>query len=510
MRSILVLGYFGFRTNQLDGQTVKTRDVYRLIKEQSDLKVDFFDTQNFKFSKSSILTMFWKVAKSKTLIYLPAQNNLKFIFPILFCLSFLLRVRIHYFVVGGWLRDFINSLPIHRFMLSRIGGIHVETCRLKNELQEYYHFDNVDLFPNFRFFHYDHAKVDSSVLRLCMIINDKGFQGLNWILKFADYIRRNKLHSEYSILIVGTLSDDDKISLRQCMVRFPFISYKEMQDLSNIHDVIVNNDVLVLPMPSTIEDIATVTHYAYFSGIPVISPEVMHAQDYIVNEKSGLIIPSVSASDILLNRLLQLKENRHFLHRLQSGALLRKAKCTSPALNICKVFNIAFVSRVEQSKGLDTLQEIVSILETLNLHEVIRFNLYGSKTDNYFDDNLKSSNLIYYKGVLQPSDVIPTLMNNDALIFPTHYEGEGCPGILVEALSAGLPIIASDWKYNNEFVEDGINGFLCQTFNAQAYVDAIITLYNDSLLANLMSRQSYIKSFDFSVDNASNLLKSIL
>lgn len=31
---VLVLGYFGYMTNQLDGQTVKTRDVYRLAKEQ--------------------------------------------------------------------------------------------------------------------------------------------------------------------------------------------------------------------------------------------------------------------------------------------------------------------------------------------------------------------------------------------------------------------------------------------------------------------------------------------
>ena len=33
MSKVLVLGYFGYQTNQLDGQTVKTRDVYRLAKE---------------------------------------------------------------------------------------------------------------------------------------------------------------------------------------------------------------------------------------------------------------------------------------------------------------------------------------------------------------------------------------------------------------------------------------------------------------------------------------------
>lgn len=42
MMKILVLGYFGYQTNQLDGQTVKTRDLYRLAKEQlTDCDVEF-------------------------------------------------------------------------------------------------------------------------------------------------------------------------------------------------------------------------------------------------------------------------------------------------------------------------------------------------------------------------------------------------------------------------------------------------------------------------------------
>ena len=31
MNKFIVLGYFGYRTNQVDGQMVKTRDVCRLV-----------------------------------------------------------------------------------------------------------------------------------------------------------------------------------------------------------------------------------------------------------------------------------------------------------------------------------------------------------------------------------------------------------------------------------------------------------------------------------------------
>lgn len=148
------------------------------------------------------------------------------------------------------------------------------------------------------------------------------------------------------------------------------------------------------------------------------------------------------------------------------------------------------------------LKDISSVLLSMEMGENIRIYVYGRKTDNYFDSQLSAHPFIHYKGILQPSEVVPVLENSDVLIFPTHYEGEGCPGILVEALSAGLPIIASDWKYNSEFVEHGVNGFLCDTYCVQDYVHAIVRLYHDSVLRSLMSRHSYRKSFEFSADRA--------
>ena len=72
MSKVLVLGYFGYQTNQLDGQTVKTRDVYRLAKEQlNDCMVDYFDTQELKRNKLLVFKMFWKVMCCNTLFYLP-------------------------------------------------------------------------------------------------------------------------------------------------------------------------------------------------------------------------------------------------------------------------------------------------------------------------------------------------------------------------------------------------------------------------------------------------------
>lgn len=102
-----------------------------------------------------------------------------------------------------------------------------------------------------------------------------------------------------------------------------------------------------------------------------------------------------------------------------------------------------------------------------------------------------------YKGVLQPYDVIHTLKQYDALIFPSHYDGEGCPGILVEALSASLPVIASDWKYNNELVTNGDNGFLCSTFEPNEYVEAIKVLLLSKTMLKRMAEKHMKKVANF-------------
>jgi glycosyltransferase involved in cell wall biosynthesis len=61
---------------------------------------------------------------------------------------------------------------------------------------------------------------------------------------------------------------------------------------------------------------------------------------------------------------------------------------------------------------------------------------------------------------LEPAEVVPTLRNYDALIFPSYYQGEGHPGVLVEAMMAGLPIITTQFRSIPELVQDGVNGLL--------------------------------------------------
>lgn len=82
MKKVLVLGYFGYLTDQLDGQTVKTRDVYRLAKEQlTDCDVEYFDTQSLQKSKPLVLRCSVKlcVVKLCSICRHITSSNIKYI-----------------------------------------------------------------------------------------------------------------------------------------------------------------------------------------------------------------------------------------------------------------------------------------------------------------------------------------------------------------------------------------------------------------------------------------------
>ena len=108
--------------------------------------------------------------------------------------------------------------------------------------------------------------------------------------------------------------------------------------------------------------------------------------------------------------------------------------------------------------------------------------------------------IIAKKAINQP--ILIPLVNNITISIAKYIKIIPVSG----SKNASLPIIASDWKYNNEFVTNGDNGFLCNPFNANEYIEAIKVLLLNKTLRKSMAEQSYIRSEEFSASNARMLL----
>lgn len=145
-------------------------------------------------------------------------------------------------------------------------------------------------------------------------------------------------------------------------------------------------------------------------------------------------------------------------------------ECLSPndlQLHSTIPFRFCTFSRVNHAKGIgDAVQAVLDINHDVSELRAM-LDIYGPIEDGYeveLNRLIKDSNgAVQYKGVVNYSDSICVLKDYFMLLFPTRFFGEGFPGTLIDAFSAGLPVIATDWHCNGEIISDGYTGFLYPT-----------------------------------------------
>lgn len=120
-----------------------------------------------------------------------------------------------------------------------------------------------------------------------------------------------------------------------------------------------------------------------------------------------------------------------------------------------------FIGHVKESKGIKEIIEASKIIG-----EDYCIDVYGPFTDGSCSTNDFAVSNVDYKGIISPDDVINTLMRYDILLLPTFHNGEGYPGIIIEAFSIGMPVIASKWRAIPEIVNNN-NGILITPKNSQ-------------------------------------------
>jgi glycosyltransferase involved in cell wall biosynthesis len=127
-----------------------------------------------------------------------------------------------------------------------------------------------------------------------------------------------------------------------------------------------------------------------------------------------------------------------------------------------------FISQVKATKG------VFEIIEASDhFDDSYTFDIYGPIMDENFIDKVNRYKNVNYKGLLSPDDVLNQLFDYNVLLIPTYHEGEGYPGIVLEAFSIGMPIISTYWKSIPEIVEHKKNGLLVPIKDVESLVNAI-------------------------------------
>lgn len=286
--SVFIIGAFGYKNNNLGGQTVKTRNIYEVLIKSFDVK--YFDTDDLKYKPYLIFNLLLKSLIHKNIFYVGGQASLKSFFPILILLAKIRRSSIVYVTVGGWLYDFLvtnNGLYVH--LIKQCKSVLVETKFLKNNLESL-GLECVSLIPNFRLFsHYPECteRKDKTIRMVFMarVVKEKG------IYLIFDLIEKLKGKINFTITFYGPLDESDRLEFtNKIKANEGYASYKGALSPDSIHSTLVNFDVLLLPtfhpgegFPGTIVD-------AYISGIPVLTTRWKQIPEFIDEGKTGFLI----------------------------------------------------------------------------------------------------------------------------------------------------------------------------------------------------------------------------
>ncbi len=146
---------------------------------------------------------------------------------------------------------------------------------------------------------------------------------------------------------------------------------------------------------------------------------------------------------------------------------------------------LAWVGKIIPIKRVEWLLEVLRLNPDLAAVAVggYREDHYG---DSYYETLLRSypdvRDRVVFTGEVPWDDVPQYLAAADIFVFPSRFEG--LPNAVIEAMSAGLPVVASDIPPHRELVRVGRTGFLAS--DPAAMARSVATLAKDESLRREM------------------------
>lgn len=169
------------------------------------------------------------------------------------------------------------------------------------------------------------------------------------------------------------------------------------------------------------------------------------------------------------------------------------------------------IGRLDKKKGFNYLINAVNILISKNINVkciIVGGGKQKAKLDNLIIKN-KLADYIILTGPLQQTQILELLGSSCCLVVPSL--SEGLPTVIVEAMAAGRPVIATSVGAIEELVINYQNGFLVPRCAPIALANAIEKLLADPVLTLKMGAQAreFINEYYDLNKNTKKLIASI-
>jgi glycosyltransferase involved in cell wall biosynthesis len=152
------------------------------------------------------------------------------------------------------------------------------------------------------------------------------------------------------------------------------------------------------------------------------------------------------------------------------------------------LFRVCFVGRVELAKGAGYLLQAWRRLALPNSELVLVGDVkpeMRSLLRTYADSTVRTL------GVLAAPAVMQRYRESDLFVFPSV--NEGLAQVLLEAMSSGLPVVASDHSGADDLVTEGKDGFIVPVRDVERLAEAILWCYQHRDETRAMGRAARAK-----------------
>jgi glycosyltransferase involved in cell wall biosynthesis len=337
---------------------------------------------------------------------------------------------------------------------------------------------------------------------------------------FVDYVRRNcDVETHLVNIQSGSMPLGAPLYSLKTIAPFFRISFQVLKEARNCKKILINGSLryittigalhtLLLSLcPNRVVGIyiAGGTFHTYYSSLS--SPQRFFVRLCLKRAKA-LVVQTKLAYDGLVQDFdnLFIVPNWTEISHLAIQATETGSK--SLASNADTPVRFVFIGDITPEKGiLELIQAFISAQTTLALkNRSINLDIYGPIPDKYHNTItpllFRSQNdTLVYHGYEKHNVLTKKLSQYDILVLPTRYSNEGHPGVIVEAMTLGLPVIASRLGGISEVVAHNINGILCESGNVSSLSEAMVLLSMDSALRHKMGQaaKETAKRFDVSV-----------
>lgn len=148
-----------------------------------------------------------------------------------------------------------------------------------------------------------------------------------------------------------------------------------------------------------------------------------------------------------------------------------------------KPLKVLFVGSLQEGKGVLEIIRTGAILKERGLGERFELSIVGRWFSEEFKheaeqlvSNLELDGVIRFPGELTGDSKWSAYREADVFFFPSHYQSEASPIVLMEALGAGLPIVSTQWRGIPKLVESCESAILLPIKDTEAFAKTLIEM----------------------------------